>query len=435
MSLTIPYKFKPRDYQLPFLEAMDKGFRRAVCVWHRRAGKDKTFLNFVIKKMFERVGTYYYYFPTQTMGRKILWDGMDKDGFPFLDHFPKEVVSSRNNQEMKIKLRNGSVFQIIGTDRLDVVGTNPVGCVFSEYSLQNPHAWAFVRPILAENDGWAVFNYTPRGDNHGKELLDMAESNDEWFTSVLTVDDTKAISQKAIDEERESGMVEELIQQEFYCSFDMGVVGAYYALKLAEMRRRGQIGKVVYDKSKDVYLVCDIGFDGTPIIFFQMDGNTPKIIDYYSNSNQPLDHYIEVLDLKKKEMDYRYSTLFMPHDANKREMQTNNTNADYLREKGFDVQCMEREKNVDTGINRTLYMLHRTLIDSERCEALIIALKNYKQKYNDQLKCYMGIPEHDWASHPADALRYMSKAVDEFDFGVYDSISVDAYRELKRKYA
>lgn len=435
MSLTIPYKFKPRKYQVPFLGAMDGGFKRAVCVWHRRAGKDKTFLNFVIKKMFERVGTYYYYFPTQTMGRKILWDGMDKDGFPFLDHFPKQVISNRNNQEMKIKLVNGSVFQIIGTDRLDVVGTNPVGCVFSEYSLQNPQAWAFVRPILAENDGWAVFNYTPRGDNHGKELLDMAEGNNEWFTSVLTVDDTKAISQKAIEEERESGMVEELIQQEFYCSFDMGVVGAYYALKIAEMKRRGQIGDVAYDKSQDVYLVCDIGFDGTPLIFFQVDGNRPRIIDYYSNSNQPLDHYIEVLDLKRKENDYRYSTLFMPHDANKREMQTNNTNADYLRKKGFDVQCMEREKNIDTGINRTLMMLHRTLIDAAKCEALIIALKNYKQKYNDQLKCYMGIPEHDWASHPADALRYLSKAVEDFDFGAYDMLSVDAYKELKRKYA
>ena len=172
MEVTIPYKVKQRDYQLPLQKALDSGYRRAVIVWHRRAGKDKTLINLTIKKAWERVGAYYYFFPTYKQGKKILWDGMDRDGFRFMDHFPKELLDGKpNDTEMKVKLRNGSIFQIIGTDNIDsVVGTNQVGCVFSEYALQDTAAWDFIRPILLENDGWAVFDFNTRGDNHGKDI-------------------------------------------------------------------------------------------------------------------------------------------------------------------------------------------------------------------------------------------------------------------------
>ena len=151
---------------------MDAGYKRAVCVWHRRAGKDKTLINLVVKKAHERVGCYYYYFPTGTKGRQTIWDGIDKDSFPFLEHIPKEIIRKKNDQEMKIVFKNGSIFQIIGTDRTEVVGPNPVGCVFSEYALQDPRAWNYVRPILSENEGWAVFNSTPRGMNHLYQLFE-----------------------------------------------------------------------------------------------------------------------------------------------------------------------------------------------------------------------------------------------------------------------
>lgn len=221
MEITIPYKYTPRPYQVPFLRAMDSGKKRAAVVWHRRSGKDKTFLNFVVKKMMERVGSYYYLFPTKEQAKKVIWEGIDKDGMPFLDHFPKELIENRNDTEKKIKLKNGSIFQIGGTDDFDaLMGTNPIGIVFSEFSLQNPKAWNFFRPILSENDGWAVFNFTPRGMNHAHAVLMIAQQNpDTWFSEVLTVDDTKAISQEAIEAERKEGMPEDLVQQEYYCKF------------------------------------------------------------------------------------------------------------------------------------------------------------------------------------------------------------------------
>jgi intein/homing endonuclease len=164
-KLRIPFNYWPRDYQLPFWQWMDKAeeekrIRRAVLIEHRRAGKDKTCLNFMTRETFKRRGIYFYFLPTYSQARKVVWDGIDRDGFKFLDHIPESIRENTNSTEMKILLKNGSLVQFIGSDSIDnVVGTNPVGCVFSEYALQDPTGWDLVRPILRENGGWAVFAY------------------------------------------------------------------------------------------------------------------------------------------------------------------------------------------------------------------------------------------------------------------------------------
>ena len=235
------------------MRAFDSGANRGVIVWHRRAGKDKTVLNIVVKKALERVGTYFYFFPTYAQAKKAIWDGRDKDGFAFLDHFPKEIIASKNATELQIKLRNGSIVQLIGTDKIDsIMGTNPIGCVFSEYSLQNPEAWDYVRPILAENDGWAIFDFTPRGQNHAFELYEMARNKMEkgdkrWFAQKLTVEDTGALSQEKIQEERDSGMDEEMIQQEYYVSFRGIQKGAYYGSQMEKLDKERRICRIPYD--------------------------------------------------------------------------------------------------------------------------------------------------------------------------------------------
>lgn len=223
-EITIPHNFTPRAYQLPILRAMDGGYKRVVQVWHRRAGKEKTDLNIVVKKMLERVGSYYYVFPELTQGRKILWDGADREGFRFVDHFPKEILDGKpNDTEMKLRLRNGSLLQIVGSDRFDaVMGTNPIGMVLSEYSLQDPNCWGYFRPILAENDGWAIFNFTPRGENHAYDLYEMAKGDPEhWFVSLLTADDTGAVRPEVLAQEKKEIIRlygnDALYQQEYFC--------------------------------------------------------------------------------------------------------------------------------------------------------------------------------------------------------------------------
>src|SRR5689334_22604313 len=112
MEIELPYQFQPREYQLPELSALDSGYLRIIQRWHRRCGKDKTDVNIIAKKHVERIGGYYYFFPTYKQGKKILWEGTDKDGFRFIHHFPKQLIESMDNTEMKIRFTNGSLFQI-----------------------------------------------------------------------------------------------------------------------------------------------------------------------------------------------------------------------------------------------------------------------------------------------------------------------------------
>src|ERR1044072_1249514 len=262
MEVTLPYKFTPRTYQLPLLEAFDSGlYNRFLQLWHRRSGKDKEDINICAREMARIVGSYYYFFPTYTQGKKALWDGIGKDGTRYLDHFPTELLDGKpNDTEMKVRYRNGSIFQVIGTEDIDrVVGTNPRGCVFSEYSLQNPKAWEYMRPVLRENGGWATFNYTPRGKNHGPDLYEMALNNPKWYVSKLTVDDTKVLTPQDIQEERDAGMSEELIQQEFYCSFTAAIMGAYYWKEYDEAEKAGRFRNVPYESAALVHTVWDLG--------------------------------------------------------------------------------------------------------------------------------------------------------------------------------
>jgi hypothetical protein len=227
-TIRLPHSYAPRDYQLPFLKAWDKGINRHILIWHRRSGKDKTVFAQIPKKMFERVGTYFYVLPTYTQAKKVIWSGADKDGFRFLDHIPREIMKGAPNEtEMRVELTNGSIVQLVGADNIDrLVGTNPVGVVFSEYSLMRPNVWDLIRPILAENGGWAVFVFTPRGMNHAHTLLQKAKESDGWFTQILTVEDTKAIDPKVLENERKE-MPQDLFEQEYMCKFIEGASGFF----------------------------------------------------------------------------------------------------------------------------------------------------------------------------------------------------------------
>lgn len=256
MDIPIPYNFTPRDYQMPFFRAMDNGKKRAILVWHRRSGKTKCLLNFAIKKAFERVGTYFHCFPEYGQGRKIVWDGIGKDGKPFLDHVPKQLRKSTNKTEMKVELANGSIYQIIGADNYDsLVGPNPVGLILDEWAVSDryPMAWDYFRPILVENGGWAVFPYTPRGRNHGFREYAMALQNPEWFCQLLTVDDTSVVSKADIESERAAGMPEGMILQEFYCSFLASSEDIVIPFELI----RGAMERDIENPSAKVIAGCD----------------------------------------------------------------------------------------------------------------------------------------------------------------------------------
>tara|TARA_R110000850_G_scaffold23358_1_gene69077 strand:- start:13905 stop:15287 length:1383 start_codon:yes stop_codon:yes gene_type:complete len=235
MKITIPNKWTARRYQKPTFNnfGWGKKYQRAACVWHRRAGKDSMGLNLTAREMFKRVGTYWHLFPEQTQARRAIWNGVDKKGRRILEQVfpgflkcmktrkPSGVVKRVSGQELLIELVNGSIWQMAGSDNYDsLVGSNPVGVVFSEYSIANPLAWDYIRPILLENGGFAIFIYTPRGRTHGYKLFQMALSNDDWIAERLTYKDTGVLTEADIESEREAGMSENKIAQEYGCDFE-----------------------------------------------------------------------------------------------------------------------------------------------------------------------------------------------------------------------
>ena len=455
MEIHLPHKFKPRGYQDPVHEYMvgetplgkelkdRRAGKRACTVWHRRSGKDKTFFaQEMVPAMFERVGVYHYYFPTASDGRKILWNGIDKGGMPFLDHLPKELIRGRDKTSMIIELINGSIFQIIGSDRTESVGTNPIGCVFSEFSKQNPRWWDLVRPILAENGGWAMFNWTPRGKNHAYRMDRMARNNPKWFFQKLTVDDTAAIAMEAIQDDRDSGMSEAMIQQEYYCSYELSVKGAYYSEVLGKMMDKGQIGVVDHDIHNLVYPILDFGYT-TAMWFVQQVGVNAHVIRYYEDSGRSIEGWAQLLiDLKESE-DYNYGHIIVPcdMDSNCTRIITGNSALETLRSLGLPVKALAKEKSVQEGITRTIKFLHTAHIDSKNCEQGLVRLEQYHEKLNkamstDMNPVFTGVPDKDGNDHGSDGMRYVSKAFEDGLIGeVKSTISLDQINKLSAKYA
>jgi hypothetical protein len=171
-------------------------------------------------KALQRPGDYAYIAPFANQMRGIIWEGTDGSGTKFIDYIPRELITRKLDQTMKIWLQNGSTIQLFGSDNPDaLVGRNFVGLVFTEYSLHKDAIWGYMRPMLTENGGWALFNGTPRGMNHFYTMAQMAKTNPDWFYEHLTAQDTGFPSEKDIQQEREAGMAESLIEQEFYTSW------------------------------------------------------------------------------------------------------------------------------------------------------------------------------------------------------------------------
>lgn len=444
VNITLPYMWQPWPHQMLFWDAfVVRNTKRNVIVWHRRAGKDQTALNAMVVKAHERVGMYWYVFPEYKQGREIFWDGMRDDGRRFRDAIPKELILRSRDDMMLIELKNGSMIKVIGTDNADsIVGPNPVGCIFSEFSLQNPIAWNLVRPILNANNGWAVFVYTPRGRNHGYDmymngLKMMKQDPDRWFAQLLTRDDTSKVligddgkplidkmtgkikwgpivTDEMIEEDKATGMTEELIQQEYYCDFNAALEGAYYAKELSLAREQKRIGNFAYNPSKLVHTAWDLGLDdSTAIWFFQLVHGYPYIIGYKEWKDTSLKDIITEI----KTYHYVYGTHIGPHDISQRELSTRESRYNFAKKLGVKFYPCPKLSVAD-GIEAARRVLAMSYFDEEKCTPGLEALGNYSKKWDAVRKVFSEKPNHDWSSHGADAFRYLAVGFEhiyEFD--------------------
>lgn len=417
-TITIPYNFEPRWYQKDLLEALDSGIKRACCIYHRRAGKDKTLWNYIIKKAVEVPGTYYYFLPTYSQAKKVIWEGFDaRTGMSFLDHIPKPLIVSKNASEMKIELVNKSIIRLVGTDNYDTVrGTNPIGCVFSEYAFQDPRAWDVVRPILDENGGWAIFNSTPNGSNHFHTMYKLTKDDPTWFTQMLTIDDTKVIGEQEINQARAEGVDEDTIQREYYCSFDAAIAGAYYGVQMAQALEQGRISNVPLMPTHEVYTAWDLGRnDQTSIWFFQVVGKSFHFIDYFEHNGEDITYYIKHLRSLQEQYGIVYAKHFLPHDADFETIRSPYSIRQTMANMGMNnVIVVPRTKSLPNDIQATRAILAQCYFDEDECRDGIAALRSYAKNYDEKNKVFAQTPRHDWASHGADAFRTFAVGWNDF---------------------
>ncbi len=432
--IDIPRGWVPRADQSALWDYLERGGKRAVCVAHRRWGKDDVALHFTATQMIERPGNYWHMLPQYNQARKVVWDALNpKTGKRRIDEaFPRRVRAKTREQEMFIELRNGATWQLVGSDHYNsLVGSAPVGIVFSEYAVADPMAWAYLRPILAANEGWALFIYTPRGANHGKSLYDFARQNMEeghssegkgargvsphntWFATLLAADRTPVFTPDRLNQERRELLAEfgetegEMIfLQEYYCSFEGMARGAYYAKQLKAARLEGRITAVPHAAGHEVYTFWDLGMDdSTSIWFMQAIGRELRFIDYYEAQGEGLSHYAQVLKAKP----YVYGDHYMPHDADVRELGTGTSRKATAENLGIRpvivVQRARDTQAVLSGIEAGRNIMSQCWFDERKCARGIAALEGYRCEYDQERKKLADHPLHNWCSHGADAFR------------------------------
>jgi hypothetical protein len=409
-------------------------------IWHRRAGKDDICLHGTAIKAHERVANYWHMLPQHNQVRKAIWTAVNSHtGMRRIDEaFPREIRESTNETEMFIKFKNGSTWQCLGSDNFQgAIGSAPAGIVFSEWSLSNPSASGYLRPILKENDGWQLKIGTPRGKNHAYRTYRAALKSGTQFAELLTVEDTGMDKVWQMQDELDQYIAEfgedlgrALFLQEYYCSFEAAVVGAVFGAEASELERHDRLTTVPHDPNYPVQVAYDIGrTDATAGWYFQVIGNEPRLIDYDEGNLKTPDYFASRLLAKKvitglkdgkfsveygedipelaHRKAYDYQHIWLPHDGRAKTFAAMGKSLQerWIKVFGGDVIRITPNLSKKDQIDAGRMLIQRAYIDW-KCEEGWEAVKLHRYEYDETLKKHKDKPLHDWTSNPADALMY-----------------------------
>lgn len=382
-------------------------------VAHRRAGKTVARVNKLIRaaalcqKPDPRFG---YLAPYFVQAKDIAWNYLKHYSAPILG-VAGPFKAKKNESELSITLpHNNATIRLYGAENVERMrGLYFDGIAVDEAQDIAPTALtSVILPALADREGWLDISGTPKGwgnllgQSYKKALDDM-----EWFVQVLKASQTGLIPQGELDRLRRN-MPDNEYLQEFECSFDAAITGAYYAKELADADFDGRITSVPYDKSVRVHTWWDLGIsDSMTIWFIQLVGREIRVIDYYEAAGYGLEHYARVLD----EKGYLYGKHIGPHDIMVRELGTGRSRIEVASGMGIEFEVAPNIP-VKDGIDAVRMVLNRCWFDKTKTEIGRDALKQYQEKVDDKRGISLG-PLHNWASHAADSFRIGVVALEE----------------------
>lgn len=408
----MPLTWRPRGYQAGLWQALRNGCKRADVVAHRRWGKDEIAMHWTAASALDEAGVYWHLLPEASQGRKAIWDAVNPHtGLRRIDEaFAPDRRARVVDGEMKIELTNGSVWQVVGSDNYDrLMGASPRGVVLSEWSLAKPQAWDYLRPILAENGGWALFLWTPRGRNHATRAFEARSrpGNDDWFCLKSPATATDVFTPEQLAREKAELIAELGVEEgearfasEYLVDFDAAAPGAYFAHLLSDAERAGRIARVPVDPALPVDTAWDLGIDDyTAIWFFQQAGREVRVVDYFETSGEGLPTIVRQAIAAKP---YLWGRHHLPHDVMVRELATGRSRYETLGGLGLTRIEVGVAADPEERINAARLMIPMCWFDAERCARGLERLRAYRKRWNRATLSYGG-PLHDQASHGADA--------------------------------
>lgn len=400
--LEIELEYAPRDV---FLDFHDREQRWAVVVAHRRCGKTVSCINDVIYRALTEGkdnARYAYIAPYYGQAKTIAWD--------YLQRYAKPVTAKANQSELWVELINGARIKLFGADNPDALrGLYLDGVILDEYADMKPSIWgAVIRPLLADRQGWATFIGTPKGHNSFWEVYNQATKSDAWYVKTLRASQTKLLHETELRDAFHA-MTEDQYMQEFECSFEAAILGAYYGKEMRVLTDQGRITKVDYDPMFPVHTAWDLGYsDDTAIWWFQVVHGEIRILEYHSSNGQPVAYYTGLIQSKN----YHYGTHWLPHDARAKTLASGGKSVIEQISNKIPVESLKivPSLSLQDGIQAARLALNRCWFDAEKTEDGIECLRQYQREYDEDKKVFRDKPRHDWTSHGADAFRMLAIA-------------------------
>lgn len=273
-----------------------------------------------------------------------------------------------------------------------------------------------LRPTIRSDGSELWFSWNPRRKNDPVDVMlrqgilptdsQVVRSNwsdNPWFPGVL-------------EQERKDCLRD--TPDDYDHIWDGGYIsiteGAYYAVCLANAKAQGRIGRVSQDPLMTIRLFADIGGTGAKADAFtfwvaQFIGKEVRVLNYYEVVGQPIEAHLAWLREQKYTPDR--AQIWLPHDGKTNDRVYDVSYESSFKAAGYEVTVIPNQGKgaAKARIEEGRRLFPSMWFDEIKCQAGLDALGWYHEKKDEVRDIGLG-PEHDWASHGADAFGLMCVA-------------------------